>query len=425
MTTFSLIGSSLPSEFSALEGEGFVVDLTTMEQGALRALASEGQPIIILNATADRMSAEVGFGLDCAGVVWHPTPGNGPDLLTYVPSGPPNVVESDSIEGKFEEATGHEEGPTDATVLEEASAQLMPPVGEELAALLHATAISPPPLSGQGTPTIDPIPDGVAGKQFLVTQAVSCSYHPKSYTWEHRKKPIVVKNQTAEISLPFFVEIYASTQPENKFVRVTTWGTGFNPGKLASDSGWGRYFFQDRMSVGMTLDKAPGSLVLYTEPKNLNNEATYSSTKSLTVGYKQGEKSEGSVQASISATVSSTLSAFKISEHSTGQQGAWNFDMQLCGKKNDGVYDVNKPESLIDWKNKVWEVPSLASGTLFPACMAAWALPLSCQSRASMKIDTMQRLTYARANYWEWMTAGCTMKYPISASVDLSVVNVK
>jgi hypothetical protein len=274
-------------------------------------------------------------------------------------------------------------------------------------------------------PQIDPVPDGAAGAQYHL-QPEPVRYHPKTCTWYHRDKPVVITEQTATLALPVFVEVYASPHPANKFLRVTAYGTGFSPGRLVHDDSWWRYMFQDRLRTRMELGGAArGTSLIISEPKTKNNEATYTSSASITIGLKPGEDSpEPSASATISASVSSTLSDFKVLEKSAGNVGEWDFDMQLCGSASDGKYDVNNPLSLVDWTNSVWEVPGLASSTLFPACMAAWALPLDCQAKLRLTVELYQRLIYIAVNHFEKLAAGCEMTLPQEFVVDFSKVNV-
>jgi hypothetical protein len=268
------------------------------------------------------------------------------------------------------------------------------------------------------------VPDGAAGDQYFLTPT-AVTYHPKSYTWHNRKKPVVVKGQTATVALPLLVEIYASPKPAAKFLRVTAFGTGYTPGKLKWNNNGERAFFQDILTTKMTLGRLAGAAAIISEPKTKNNEATYSSSSSITIGIKKSKEGpEPSASATLTTSVSSTLSDFLVLEKSAGMAGEWSFDMQLCGQNSDGKYDIKNPLSLVDWKAKVWELPGLARSTLFPACMTGWTLPLSCQSNLSLNIDLYQRLTYVASGWLEKMAAGCSISVPYRFHVDFSKVNV-
>lgn len=427
MAKYELIGTQTGGTAEALSSmsgstNAKVIDLGASTPADVAALTAAGEPVVMLNPTPEAMAGATGIGTACDGAVWKSGAGGAPSRLHYV-TRPAGVIEPRDIE--VEQTERQElEGAEPAREDKIGDDPFAPMRAIDLAEALDRAveSLAGPPGAG---PQIDPVPDGAAGLQYILQQE-PLSYHPKTFTWSHRDKPVVITEQTATLALPVFVELYASPGPANKFLRATAFGTGYSPGRLVHDDTWWRYMFQDRMRTRMELGGAPrGTSLIISEPKTKNNEATYTSSASITIGLKPGEDSpEPSGSATISASVSSTLSDFKVLEKSAGNVGEWDFDMQLCGSASDGRYDVNYPLSLVDWKNRVWEVPGLASSTLFPACMAAWSLPLDVQATLPLTIELYQRLIYIAVNYVEKFSAGCEITLPQNFVVDFSKVNI-
>lgn len=428
MSSYEILGtpqSGLAAELSRQTDApaAYVADLSTTSVETIRDRNDPLRPVVLLAPTAKSLAALVGIGVDCQGAVWHPGRDGGPDQLVFVPTPEADITTPESARADVEKPGEPGEEPSGQVT--EGDDPLAPMRGADLAALLDAAVRSPMRLADQG-PKVDPIPPGVAGKQ-VVLSPTPFTYHPKTYTWAHSRKPVVIKDQTATLALPLFAEIYASPNPANKFLRITAFGTGFSPGRMKWDNTGERGMYQDRMRTSFALVGAPaGTGLLMTAPKTQNGTATYTSSGSLTVGIKGGKESpEPSGSATISASVSSTLSDFKVLEKSAGLVAEWAFDMQLCGSKSDGQYDVNEPMSLVGWYGRVWEVPGLASSTLFPACMAAWSLPLSCQQVLTVRATLFQRLMYVASSWAEKMRGGCEMTKPFDCTVDFSAVNVE
>ncbi len=426
MARYELVGSHSTATANRLAGMGgalraYAIDLGS-SPGELLSLKEKGKPIVMLNASAAVMAEALGIGVDSAGAVWHPGRNGRPGQILFAPhpSGKITPIGNETRKHKREDQGGHE--PSGEAAI--GGDPFAPMHGIDLVQVLDEAARNPLLLDGSGT-KVDPIPDGAAGAQFILSPATPTAYHPVSYTWHHRDKPQTIRDQTATLSLPVFVELYASPSPANKFLRVTAFGTGFSPGKLKWYDFGERGMFQDRLWTKMEIGGPPaGSSLIISEPKTQNNKATYTSSASITIGIKGGKESpEPSGSATISASVSSTLSDFLALEKSAGLVGEWAFDMQLCGEKSDGKYDVNSPLSLIGLSG-VWPVPGLARSTLFPACMSAWALPLSCQKRLPLTITLCQRLPYVACGVFEGFAAGCEITIPYDFQVDFGTVNV-
>jgi hypothetical protein len=175
------------------------------------------------------------------------------------------------------------------------------------------------------------------------------------------------------------------------------------------------------MSVEMAPGQSPAGMVLLSsEPKTENNQATYTASSSLNVGLKKGEKAEGSVSYTIGASVSSTLSAFKAIDHSDGRAARWDWLMALCGDLAQGQYDYRNPIGIIDKWGSVWDVVDLGKSTLFPGAQASWSTPLSFNGRLPFTVTAKQRLIYAASDRFTGMASGCQMTVPIPFVVDFS-----
>jgi hypothetical protein len=393
-----------------------------------------GRPVLLRNpADAEAMARVTGIGTAARCVVFRPAVDNGVARLSIM-SPPPNEPEIlDALGGRVGEPPADGRA-TDPECLPEAG-ELPSTADDDAAVAAWAAQTLAVEKRGAGSVAIsglaiDPVPDGIPGRR-VILDASPVTYHPTLYTWHHRDKPDVLKQQRATIALGLFLELYASSNPENKFMRLTTIGSGFNPGALTWNDSLERGAYQDFLQIAMTPSPIPsGFMLLDSQPKTENDAATYTISSNLSVGLKAGGSSkgggsgEGSVSYSIGSSISTHLSAFKVMDHSDGAAATWNFEMSLCGNPPTGIYNVANPGGIIDLFGTVWDPVDLAKSTLFPACQSIWSAPLSFAGTLRLSFGRGQRLVYMASNRLTWYGHTAWRRSTVPLAVDFSSVSL-
>ncbi|MEO5728928.1 MAG: hypothetical protein ABI134_07920 [Byssovorax sp.] len=234
-------------------------------------------------------------------------------------------------------------------------------------------------------------------------------------------------SKKASVDIDYEVQLIASSQPQGKFLTVSSAGAGMTSGGLTWDSAGGsvkngnRGWYQE--SVGITIQPTTNTSYISNykhAPLGDNTSGTFSSDTGCTAGFSGNQPG---FSCSASKQNSQTLTDFGVIDQSAGATTAWMFKMM---KSAGGAYNTWG-----DLMNKTWGglhgIPNLAKSTLAPQFQAIYRSNTSFTGSVNMAMQAKQQLRhvwsdgklFVQKNYsegWE-----CTSKN----GVTVNFANVK
>lgn len=175
--------------------------------------------------------------------------------------------------------------------------------------------------------------------------------------------------QVTNNSVVMEISLIASYNPKYKYLRIRSVGAGFNPANGAPmqyDSTYDRGYFQSNIKIHMqpNTDKLR---TLSTEPKNINNQAQYTTSSQFSVGVDVSKNPTFSSSYTISESLTTIVSDFNIYNNGAGVTADWDFDLSLT---QNSIWDIFDEEFLK--KAKVKPLPALATKNLQAVTEAVW-----------------------------------------------------
>ncbi|MFZ5550429.1 MAG: hypothetical protein ACOZJX_17170 [Pseudomonadota bacterium] len=180
--------------------------------------------------------------------------------------------------------------------------------------------------------------------------------------------------QQAILGVTWHIELYGSSNPPNKFLRITPRGYGAFPGQLVKDDNFERGWFQEKITIEMRADENHRSKVSILEhsPPNTNNVTTLESATAFDIGFSQADGASASFSASQSVTTQ--LQDFRVENRSTPDHAMWENSLSLVG--GDRVY--KNWDDLVKIYFPIWgaiqllELPPLAKQLFSHNCQTVW-----------------------------------------------------
>jgi len=162
------------------------------------------------------------------------------------------------------------------------------------------------------------------------------------------------------------ISLFASYNPQYKYLRIRSMGAGCSPGTLAANDTYDRGYFQSGVNIHMQ-PKSNALKTLSTDPKNINKQTTYTTSSSFSVGVDISKNPSFSPSYTVSETTSTQISDFNIYNNGAGIDASWDFKLSMTEKS---IWDMFSHSFMR--KAKVKELPSLAIRNLQPVTEAVW-----------------------------------------------------
>lgn len=175
--------------------------------------------------------------------------------------------------------------------------------------------------------------------------------------------------QVTNNSVVMEISLIASYNPKYKYLRIRSVGAGFNPangGEIQYNSTYDRGYFQSHVKIHMqpNTDKLR---TLSTEPKNVNNQAQYTTNSEFSVGVDVSKNPTFSSSYTISESMTTIVSDFDIYNNGAGVTADWDFDLAMT---ENSIWDIFDEEFMK--KAKVKALPALATKNLQTVTEAVW-----------------------------------------------------
>lgn len=174
-------------------------------------------------------------------------------------------------------------------------------------------------------------------------------------TWKHGSY-----NQKATVNISYDIVLYATTSPKQKYMKITTTGTGVNPGALLWNHFTDKGFFTESFWQQFGLYNGTNGTLQRTAPNNANNARNVSTTTGFSVGAsvsadRSGPSTSVSAEYSSSTTISNDISDFEVTNSSDVQYAKFNYRMsstpggaynrwqdlwKTCDFCNPGLHDL-------------------------------------------------------------------------------------
>lgn len=191
--------------------------------------------------------------------------------------------------------------------------------------------------------------------------------------------------QTARVNVNYNIVLYATTSPKQKWMKITTSGTGVNPGSLAWNHYTDRGFYTERFyQMFGVYYPGNGKKLENARPLNANNSGSVQTTTGFTVGATAGADSNGpstgvSASFSSSTSVTNAISDFQVvnnsdsqwakfdyqlSKTSGGSYGNWEDLLRLCAFCEPGLYNLPgwSTGNMPAYAEGVWKFPASHNG---------------------------------------------------------------
>lgn len=411
--------TAMASATGVLVDAALVTDIAKT-RSLIDAALSAGKPVVVDNVTDEALLAQlIGMGFAPAGedkaaqqatsedftVLVEPADG-GRDLLVTVmgASGAREIATSPAHEAETEEdrdpndpddqgadpnAADYDADPPAAPTSEVMSTDDL--TDEERVTLIE-THLANPTLAAKALANAqdssDPsVPAGVSYRAWLVDFA--------NEFWAPDP------NQTdAFIVVDFKLELFGSSQPKTKYLRVSTFGPGAGPGTLAYPiTGRQEGYFQDRVQIQIDpTENIDGLKIAQHSPANENNVTSVTSETGFDVGFSADSGGtvglNGSYHASRSITTN--LADFRVVNLTNPFRGLWSYELANVGGHG---YDPNNP-GVFFYRHKCHldgrGAPTLATNVLQPNVQMVFTLPATYDGQAPFTFTERQRLMYVQ-----------------------------
>ena len=179
-------------------------------------------------------------------------------------------------------------------------------------------------------------------------------------SWDIAHKQITNNSVVMEIGL------FASFNPQYKYLRIRSLGAGFNPGSLLANGTYDRGFFQSKVRIFMQ-PQTSKLTVLSTEPKNVNGQTQYTSGSEFNVGVDISKNPGFNANYTISQSRTTQISDFNIYNNGAGITADWDFSLSMVEKSMWDVFYYPFARMA-----QVKELPALATRNLQPVTESVW-----------------------------------------------------
>jgi hypothetical protein len=214
-------------------------------------------------------------------------------------------------------------------------------------------------------------------------------------------------NQQASVNISYQVELVANSelnqQPNARYLKIATLGTGMNPGNLPStssqDDNRERGWYQEQLNIEMKSDGTPGISLIAAAPSTTESYSTYSETTGWEVGVDSG--GEFGLSYGQSQTSSTTFGNFRVDYTGPGNTARWRYSMDSTG--GSAQYPYDEPfdlifEHLLDcgFGTCLREVNEKAVSTIGLTAEAVWRADLDFDETVGFHMWHSQALKFIR-----------------------------
>ena len=349
------------ADLAIVDGKS-IMDGNEEEHGILISALESGLPVIMKNATSEAMTAFVGVGMDAETVILQKM-GKGMQveaidlgelesrLAEVEASKAPDKPKASSLStGGSSGSVSTKDTLTTATVssLEAGSPVVSPSsfdMGVSSSAPSASSVIPPSPFSGERSD----LPDG-AYHAYHVQQVF------RTTSWSDGTTGPILMNPGSMINIGYFIELFATDFPRQKYVQITTVGTGFSLGIAQNHSLTNRGWYLDyARNVFGPLNPQDGFLERLA-PETENTSANITSSTGFGVGVQKnlgfdGLKLTGGIGVSAnwdwSRSASVDLPDFEVQSVTDNNLASWSYFLRKTFEGD--IY--NDWKSLIDGKH--------------------------------------------------------------------------
>ena len=402
------------------------------EHGVLISALESGLPVIMKNATSEAMTAFVGVGMDAETVILQKM-GKGMQV---------EAIDSGELESRLAEveaskapdkpkasslSTGGSSGSvstkdtlTTATVSSlESDSPVVSPSSFDIevsSSALSASSIMPPsPFSGERPD----LPEG-AYRAFYVKQVY------QSALWEGGTKKPIFLNPGSNINIGYFIELFATDFPRQKYVQITTTGTGFSLGIAQSLSFTDRGWYMEYAHNGFGPDNPEDGLLEKMAPESKNTSANITSSTGFSVGVQEnlgfdGLKLTGGIGVSAnwdwSRSTSIDIPDFEVRSNPYNNQARWEYHLRKT--YNGDLY--NTWESLMNG-DSLKSLPVMSYTSVPIHHQAVWRFGPDDNRTIPLSFYTFTRILRVFRNGDHWTGSSADIKRHAPYNIDLSTV---
>ncbi|HSM71811.1 MAG TPA: LysM peptidoglycan-binding domain-containing protein, partial [Anaerolineales bacterium] len=359
------------------------------EQEVLSNALEQKIPIVMENSNKEITSALTGTGVDHEVVVLKPE-GNRVTLSLLEDSSSTVMAEQGDAAGdqprsKSLKATGG--GSEEAAQAEEVEAVNVQQTSVEdriEQALLASDAADAPPADVDE----EPKPWHYIGKVDLPKRDYNLNY------------TALGKSQLFSIMVDMKYDLYATTNPPHKYMRVQLLGTGFSAGDMVDDTDSGRRSIQDLMMVRFGPSWAyDGMSIEELNPKNKNQDGSWTVSTGFSVGITESFSLGAGVDVSAgydnAYTSSISLQDFDVINKSNDVTAEFIYKLAsmeghpINDENLDGEWDDSAANPNV---NRFRRAPVLAKTVLTPRCEVIWRFPHDFNNKVTMHVQLSQRI---------------------------------
>lgn len=419
------------ADLAIVDGKA-ILDGNEDEHGVLISALESGLPIIMKNATSEAMTAFVGVGTDAETVL----------LRKMGKSTQVEAIDSGELESRLAEieaskapnkstasflsTRGSSESvvskdiQTTATVssLESGSPVVSPSsfdMGVSSSALPASSVMAPSPFSGERPD----LPDG-AYRAFYVQQVY------RTVKWDNGTEGPIMINPGSTVNICYFIELFATDFPRQKYVQITTAGTGFSLGIAQSLSVTDRGWYLEYAHNAFGPDNPGDGLLEKIAPESENTSASVTSSTGFSVGVQKnlgfdGLKLTGGIGVSTnwdwSRSASIDIPDFEVRSIAYNNQARWEYHLR---KTYEGeIY--NDWESLIDG-DQLRLPPVMAYSSIPTHHQAVWRFSPDENRSIPLSFYTSTRVLRVYRNGDHWTGSSGEVKRWAPYNIDLSAV---
>jgi len=304
---------------------------------------------------------------------------------------------------------------------------------ETLTAVLEANRARTPLLAN--TPAVNPqtgdrqlqsesLPSSTI-RRFSVNAPPDKRTHSLSYTHNG-----ATRTQTFTYDVGYDIELVASNNPPNKFLRIAPFGQ-FNSGSRKFDNHEARGYFLEKVNVTWTPNAtaaAEANLALRRfSPETANSIGSYSHTTGWSLGFeagvggsKQGGPSGGvSVGLGVTQENTTTMSIpdFAATALSTGVIPDWSFELKQLYEEACGNSGTFTPVQYLNWESMHQHCPPFWWGLRTPPPLANNTFAINTEAIWSADLDYEGKISFGLASRQ-------AMRLVASHDEDIKVVRV-
>lgn len=242
-------------------------------------------------------------------------------------------------------------------------------------------------------------------------------------------------SQTPRIHVDYDIWLYATTSPMNKWMIISTKGTGVSPGSMSFNSAADKGFFTERFYMQFGPYFRNGTIDRI-QPQNANDQTNIATSTGFSIGASAGADASGpnaSLNASYSSstTVSSNIDDFRVTNNSDAQYAKFTYALSsTSGGAYNNWGDLMNPEPCFFCNPVVHTPPVWATNGFLPSCESVWVYPKDYNAKELLYFyqhQYLRRVRVSQINFWSghsYAAQSVNYRYDQFPSVDFSRVQL-